>query len=303
MTVMGDSHPIETSVGERAGLPRVSVIIPAYNEEQSIAGVLRQMRALPFNPEIIVVDDGSRDRTGEIAAAEGARVLCHPINRGYGAALRTGIRAATGDLVAFIDADGQHEAGDLARLVEHITRHGYDMVVGARPWNSGAWHRNLANWIYNRFASYITGTRVQDLNSGLRVIRASLVKSMCYLLPNTFSASTTMTLAVARGGFGTDWVPIHVKPRIGKSKISLLRDGARFFVIMTRITMLFSPLKVLGPLGLLVAAPGFFYAIYRLLIGRNWTIPITISLTMGALILVLGLISEQIATLRLQRME
>ena len=283
-------------------LPLVSVVLPAYNEAKVIGTVLQDISALPINLDLIVVDDGSTDDTAAIAREHGARVVSHPANRGNGAAVRTGIRAATGDIIVFMDADGQHNPKDIVRLVNEMDC--YDMVVGARHWNSGVWYRNIANSIYKGFASYITGFHVKDLTSGFRAIRASLAKSICYLLPNTYSYPTTMTLSIARGGYGIKYIPIEVQERsAGSSKISLLRDGMRFFVIMAKITTLFSPLKVFGPIGLMVALPGLIYAIYRLIIGRAWTIPITVTLTMGTLILVLGLISEQIATLRLQDME
>lgn len=282
---------------------KVSIVMPAYNEAEAIGDVLDAVFALELPElEVIVVDDGSHDRTGEVARAKGARVIRHPYNRGNGAAVRSGIRAAMGDIVVIMDADGQHDPADIPRLLEKMDS--YDMAVGARPPGAGAWHRNLANWVYNRFASYIAGFPILDLTSGFRAIRAPLAKSLCYLLPNTFSAPTTMTLAVARGGYGITYVPIQIRRRAaGKSKISLLRDGFRFFVLMAKVATLFSPLKVFGPMSVLVGGPGFIYAIYRLAIGKAWTIPITISLTMGALILVLGLISEQIATLRFQQME
>lgn len=282
---------------------KVSIIMPAYNEEEAIGRVLDELFALSLGDmEVIVVDDGSHDGSGEVARHRGAKVVRHPYNRGNGAAVRSGIRAATGDVIVIMDADGQHDPADIPRLLEKMDS--YDMVVGARPTNAGVWYRNLANRIYNGFASYIAGFPIKDLTSGFRAVRAPLAKSVCYLLPNTFSAPTTMTLTVARGGYGIAYVPIQIRRRAGgKSKISLLRDGFRFFVLMAKVATLFSPLKVFGPLSILVGGPGFFYAIYRLAVGRAWTIPITISLTMGALILVLGLISEQIATLRFQHME
>ena len=280
----------------------VSVVIPAYQESKAIGNVLREISDLPLNLELIVVDDGSTDDTAMIAREHGAHVISHPTNRGNGAAIRTGIRAANGDIIVFMDADGQHDPKDIVRLVAEMDR--YDMVVGARSWNSGVWHRNIANSIYRGFASYITGFHVKDLTSGFRAVRAPLARSICYLLPNTYSYPTTMTLSVARCGYGIKYIPIEVQRRAaGSSKISLLRDGMRFFVIMAKITTLFSPFKVFGPIGLMTALPGLVYAIYRLIVGKAWTIPITISLTMGTLILVLGLVSEQIAMLRMQGME
>lgn len=301
-SVSGMGGNVEVSKLEGPTAPLVSVVLPAYNEAGTIGQVLEEIRGLPLNLEMIVVDDGSSDSTADVAREYASRVISHPANRGNGAAVRTGIRAATGSVIVLMDADGQHDPRDIILLVEEMAR--YDMVVGARSWNSGTMPRNIANLIYRWFASYITGFRVKDLTSGFRAIRASLAKSMCYLLPNTYSYPTTMTLSVARAGYGIKYVPIVVsRRRAGSSNIAILRDGIRFFVIMAKIATLFSPLKVFGPIGVMVALPGVVYAIYRLFIGRAWTIPIIISLTMGALILVLGLISEQIATLRLQNME
>lgn len=280
---------------------RLTVILPAYNEAKIIAQVVAGIRQIYTNPEeveVLVIDDGSTDGTGEVAASAGARVLRHPYNKGNGAAVKTGIRSARGEVLVMMDADGQHGPADIERLVAPIAE--YDMVVGARLKGSQQWHRRLANSVYNAFASYLTSFPIQDLTSGFRAIKRSLALQFCYLLPNTFSYPTTLTMAVVRGGYSLRYVKIETAPRVGHSKIRLLQDGLRFPLIMIKIATLFNPLKVFLPLGLLTFLPGVLYAIYRLFIGERWTIPIVISVSVGAAILSLGLISQQIALLRLQ---
>jgi glycosyltransferase involved in cell wall biosynthesis len=202
-----------------------------------------------------------------------------------------------------MDGDGQHDAADIPRLVAPIVEDGYDMVVGARVKGSQEWHRQLANSFYNRFASYLTGFHIKDLTSGFRGIRRKLAVQFCYLLPNTFSYPTTLTIAVVRAGYSLKYEPIRTARRVGKSKIKLLRDGARFLVIMTKIAALFSPMKVFLPAGLAIFLPGFCYAIYKLIIGSRWTVPIVISVSVGTLIVMIGLLAEQIALLRFQQID
>jgi glycosyltransferase involved in cell wall biosynthesis len=282
----------------------LSVILPAYNEAQVIGHVVEGIRRLypaAEEIEILVVDDGSTDGTADVAAAAGARVIRHPYNKGNGAAIKSGIRNARGGVLVMMDADGQHDPADIARLVADIGE--YDMVVGARAKGSQQWHRWLANSVYNAFASYLTGFRIRDLTSGFRAVKRRLALRFCYLLPNTFSYPTTLTMAVVRAGHNLKYVEITAARRLGKSKIRLLRDGTRFLVIMVRIATLFSPLKVFLPLGLLTFLPGVFYAAYRLVVGERWTIPIVISVSVGAVVISLGLISEQIALLRMQHID
>ena len=283
----------------------ISVVIPAYNEAAVIGKVVSQIQAALEDRrfEVLVVDDGSDDDTALIAAEAGARVIRQPYNKGNGAAVKAGIRAAQGKVIVLIDGDGQHDAADIPRLVAPIVEQGYDMVVGARVRGSQAWHRQLANTVYNYFASYLTGFGIKDLTSGFRAIRRKLAVQFCYLLPNTFSYPTTLTIAVIRAGYNLKYEPIHAARRVGKSKIKLLRDGLRFLVIMIKIATLFSPLKIFLPIGLAVFAPGFVYAIYKLIIGSRWTIPIVISVSVGTLIVMLGLIAEQITSLRFQHID
>ena len=282
----------------------LSIIMPAYNEAEIVGQVVEDIRRHCPDPdavEVLVVDDGSTDNTSEAAVAAGARVIRHPYNKGNGAAIKTGIRAARGETLVMMDADGQHAPADIERLVTSIGE--YDMVVGARSGTDQQYHRRLANWLYNLLASYLAGFPIRDLTSGFRAIRRDLALSFCYLLPNTFSYPTTLTLAMVKAGYSLKYEPIRVGRRVGKSKIKLLRDGVRFLLIMARIITLFSPLKVFLPVGLAVFLPGFFYAIYKLIIHRPWTLPIVISVSIGTLIVMLGLISEQIALLRMGQID
>lgn len=283
----------------------LTVLLPAYNEDPAIGHVVAGIRNIypdPAKAEILVVDDGSKDETAATAKAAGARVERHPYNKGNGAAIKTGIRAARGDVIVMMDADGQHDPQDIARLLVPIQQ-GYDMVVGARGRGSQKWHRLLANTVYNALSSYLVNFDIKDLTSGFRAIRRDLAVQFCYLLPNTFSYPTTLTMAVVKAGYNLKYVEIHAADRMGKSKIKLFRDGVRFLLIMTRIAVVFSPLKVFLPTGLLVGIPGFLYAIYKLLIGRPWTLPIVISISVGVLIITMGLLAEQIALLRMQHID
>lgn len=204
--------------------------------------------------------------------------------------------------MVLMDGDGQHDSEDILRLLEHIPA--YEMVVGARtPESDGELHRNLANRLYNMIASYLVGSRVDDLTSGFRAIRGDIAKKVVYLFPNGYSSPSTCTIALFRSGYSVKYVPIKASARVGKSKIKLLRDGLGFLLILARIGALFVPLKIFLPIAFVVFLPGFVYAIYRLMMGWPWTLPIVISVTAGLLIFVLGLISEQIALLRMTRLE
>ncbi len=284
---------------------QLTILLPAFHEERIIGHVVNGIREIypdSSEVEILVVDDGSDDGTARAASEADARVIGHPYNKGNGAAIKTGIRAARGDVIVMMDADGQHDPNDIPRLVAPINQ-GYDMVVGARGRGSQAWHRLLANTVYNALSSYLADFRIQDLTSGFRAIRRDLAQQFCYLLPNTFSYPTTLTMAIVRAGYSLAYVEIHASPRVGKSKIRLFHDGARFLVIMTRIAVLFSPLKVFLPIGSLIAGPGVLYALYKLLIQRPWTIPIVVSISVGVLIIMMGLLAEQIALLRMQHID
>lgn len=288
-------------------MKKVSIIIPACNEEavigdlvRSIAAELPQGRHLLY--EVLVVDDGSTDRTAEVAAAAGARVVRHPYNIGNGAAVKTGMRNARGEVFVMMDGDGQHKPADILRLVEPLDR--FDMVVGARTRGSQASvHRDLANRVYNLFASYVTGRRIEDLTSGFRAIRGDVARKFVYLLPNTFSYPTTITLGVLRAGHSLLYVPIQARPRVGKSKIKLLKDGSRFFLIITRIATFFAPLKIFIPLSLGIFLMGAAYYAYTYFTRHQLSNMVMLLWVLSALMFCLGLISEQITQLRFDRTE
>lgn len=283
---------------------KVSVVIPAFNEEQVIGSVVRQtiqvLESCQLDYELIVVDDGSTDGTSRVASQAGATVLCHPYNIGNGAAIKRGIRYATGDTVIFMDGDGQHDPNDIPRLLDYVSQ--YELVVGARTRESeGQLHRNLANRLYNFLASYIVGYKVLDLTSGFRAVNGDVAREIMGMFPNGYSYPSTCTIAVFRSGYSVKYVPIEAVARIGRSKIKLLRDGIGFLLILVRIGVVFTPLRIFLPIASSVFLPGFFYAIYKLFVGRPWTLPIVVSLTGGLLIFSLGLIAEQVALLRMHR--
>ena len=216
----------------------VSIIIPAYNEAKSIGKVISDIKALHHDFEVIVVDDGSSDGTEAVATNAGALVYRHPYNIGNGAAIKSGIRIASGRTLVFMDADGQHNPEDLNKLIEYIPE--FDMVVGARPKGGQAsWVRALGNRIYNRLASYVTNFCIQDLTSGFRAIKSDIAHNLLYLLPNTYSYPTTLTLGVLRTGKSVKYVPVKRQARkMGKSEIKIVRDGVRFFMIIIKICIL-----------------------------------------------------------------
>ncbi len=287
--------------------PAVSVIIPAYNEAsvigEIVSRVFRTLELAEHDFEVVVVDDGSEDETAHVAQAAGAYVIRHPYNVGNGAAVKSGIRKAKGTILVMMDGDGQHSPEDIPRLLEFITS--YDMVVGARTRESEtAPPRALANTIYNLFASYACGHRIEDLTSGFRVIRADVARGFVYLLPNTYSYPSTITMAVIRAGHSLRYVPIKAGRRTGHSKIRPLRDGIRFLMIILRIAVFFSPLRVFVPMSLLLFALGLSWYIYSVfLAGRPFPPTSIVVLLTSVIIFFMGLISEQIAQLRHERTE
>jgi glycosyltransferase involved in cell wall biosynthesis len=284
----------------------LSVVIPAKDEAINLGALLAEVRralaALPgLRSEVIVVDDGSTDATAAIAADAGARVVRHAESLGNGAAVKRGIREAAHAWILLLDGDGQHPPGAIPDLVALAERH--DMVVGSRGGRGGAAHRNAANRVYNALASYVTGRTIPDLTSGFRLVRADVLKGFVYLLPNTFSYPTTITLAMLRGGYSVAFCPFDVRPRVGKSHINLLRDGSRFFLIILRIATFVAPLRVFGPAALAVAALGVGWYLYTYLTAGRFTNMAVLMLIQASLIFGLGLVSEQIAALRFDRVD
>ena len=283
----------------------VSIIIPVYREAENIADIILRTRkvidALDCSYEIIVVDDGSDDGTGEKAAGAGARVISHPYNIGNGAAVKTGIRNARGEVLVILDGDGQHAPEDIPQLLEKLGT--YDMVVGARTRGSEtSFHRNIVNKIYNWFATYMCKRRIEDLTSGFRAIKAEVARRFVYLLPNTFSYPTTITMAVVRSGFSLAYFPIKTSRRKGKSKISLFNDGARFFLIIIKIATLFSPMRVFLPVSVLMFLTGLGYGLFKIFIlGTRYGPTSAMLMTVAVLIFMVGLVSDQVAQLRFDR--
>jgi glycosyltransferase involved in cell wall biosynthesis len=282
---------------------RVSVVMPAFNEDTVIQDVLRRVIQLQIADEILVVDDGSSDRTADAAAAvAGVTVIRHPYNIGNGAAVKSGIRVATGDIVVLMDADGQHPPEEVPNLLQHLDP--YDMVVGARSAGSeSALSRSIANRVFNFYSSYIVGYDVPDLTSGFRALRASVAKSFVYLLPNQFSYPTTLTIAFFRAGYAVKYQPFASPARVGRSKIRPLRDGFRFLLTITRLGVLFVPLKIFLPISLFLTTTGMGYVLLELANSRRFSGFGGLIATIGVFTFLLGLVSEQIALLRLVNSE
>lgn len=279
---------------------KFSIIVPVFNEAENLGRLLERLEAaMPEESEILVIDDGSTDGSGEIAKAKGARVIRHPYNIGNGAAVKTGIRAARGATLILMDGDGQHPPEDIPRLVAAAA--GYDMVVGARAKGS-RWrmHRYLANWIFNRIASYVTKFTVKDLTSGFRLLRREYALRFIDLLPNEFSYPSTLTLAFLRSGLTIKYIPVHSLYRSGQSKISLVSDGLRFLLIIAKIATLFAPLRVFLPVSGFFFLAGAGYYVYTYVTEGRFTNMAVFLLTTAVIIFMMGLVSEQIAIFRME---
>jgi glycosyltransferase involved in cell wall biosynthesis len=279
----------------------ISIIIPVFNEAGKLQELLKNIRALRLvSSEIIVIDDGSTDGSADAAMAGGANVIRHPYNIGNGAAIKSGIRAARGRFLVFMDGDGQHRPEDIPKLIAESRN--YHMVVGARAKGSKRRvHRYAANVVYNLLASYVTRFKVKDLTSGFRLLSRLDAVRFIDLLPNTFSYPTTLTLAFLRSGLTIKYVPIQTLYRAGQSKISLVTDGVRFLLIITKIATLFSPFRVFLPVSLFFFFCGIANYTYTFVTQHRFTNMSVFLLTTAVIIFMLGLISEQIALLRMER--
>lgn len=278
-------------------MTKFSVVIPAKNESSTIGRVVKAARELAGCGEVIVVDDGSVDGTGRAASDEGAKVICHPYSKGNGASIKSGARAASQDIIVFLDADGQHNPENIPHILEKIEQ-GYDMVVGARQAGSQAnVGRGLANKFYNKLASYMAGQEVEDLTSGFRAAKRNRFLEFINLLPNGFSYPTTSTMAFFRAGYSVGYVPIHADRREGKSHIKPLQDGVRFLLIIFKIGTLYSPLKLFAPISLALLLTGVSYYAYTFLTMGRFTNMSALLLTTSLIIFMVGLVSEQITAL------
>lgn len=271
----------------------VSIVIPAFDEELGIGPVVERVRALRSWAEVLVVDDGSRDRTAEVAAAAGARVVRHPYNKGNGAAVKTGIRAARGELVLLMDADGQHDPDDVLRVLEPLDLH--DLVVGARSSRDQTATRALGNWVFTRLASWLTGRPIPDLTSGFRAARRERLLEILHLLPNGFSYPTTSCLALLKAGHNVTFVPITARRRVGRSKIRVLQDGTKFLLIIFKIVTLYSPLRVFFPIAAASFLLGAAYGLWNVVAHGKIPMGSALLIQLAVVVFLFGLISEQIA--------
>ncbi len=275
----------------------LTIVIPAKNESGAIGTVVSTALERFPDAEIVVVNDGSDDDTASVAAAAGAKVISHPESLGNGAAVKSGARAATRDVIAFMDGDGQHDARELEPLIRRLEE-GYDMAIGARDTGSHAnMGRLFANGLYNGIASLMSGRKILDLTSGFRVARAEKFRQFLYLLPNGFSYPTTITMAFLRSGYPIIFEPISAAERVGKSHIRPLRDGVRFLVIIFKIATLYSPLKIFLPASALFFTTGVGYYAYTYLASGRFTNMSMLLFSASVIIFLIGLISEQITAL------
>lgn len=275
----------------------VSIVIPACNESGAIGEVVHALKSAASWHEIIVIDDGSTDDTGARAQAAGARVIRHPYNKGNGAAVKSGIRAAAGEFVLIIDGDGQHQPTDAMRLVARLGE--YDLVVGARSKETQAGStRRWGNAALNRLASFLTERDIPDLTSGFRAARRSCLDEFLPLLPNGFSTPTTTTLAFLKAGYSVAFEPVEAKPRVGTSKIRLSRDGPKFLLMVLRVITIFSPLRVFLPVAALSFALGAGYGVFTIITELHVTNSSVLLIMFAVIVFLVGLISEQITALR-----
>ncbi|HWG10375.1 MAG TPA: glycosyltransferase family 2 protein [Rhodanobacteraceae bacterium] len=279
----------------------LSIILPAKNEAAALASLLPALRAAQPQAEIIVSDDGSTDRTRELCAEHDVRCVSAPYSMGNGAAIKRGARAATGDVLVFMDADGQHDPADVARLLAKLDE-GYDMVVGARDWSGQAGvGRGIANTFYNWLASRMTEHRIDDLTSGFRAARADKFREFLHLLPNGFSYPTTSTMAFFRSAFPVAYVPIKAAERVGTSHIKPVRDGLRFLIIIFKIATLYAPLKLFVPAAVAFFALGWGYWLYTFLQFHRLSLISVALWSASVIIFLIGLVSEQITALTYRR--
>lgn len=277
---------------------KVSVILPVFNEAETIGDLVLKIKDLYPDYEVIVINDGSTDNSAELAKKAGAIVYSHPYNIGNGAAIKSGMRVASGDVLVFMDGDGQHDPADIAGLLKYMPD--YDMVVGARSIkNHASFGRALGNNLYNWLASYVAKFYIKDLTSGFRAIKSKIAKNFLNLIPNTYSYPTTLTLSVLRSGWAVKYVPIEIKARkTGKSSIKFYKDGVRFFMIITKICTLYSPLRIFLPVSFVIFMFGLSNSIYTLIVHKRFTNMSALLLLTSIIIFMMGLISEQICQMR-----
>ena len=281
----------------------ISIIIPAKNEADGLSAMLPDLKELHPKAEIIVINDGSEDNTVEICEQHKVKCLSHPYSKGNGASIKTGARNASNDIIVFMDGDGQHKSKDITRLLDKYSM-GFDLVVGARSNASQATvFRRIANNIYNKLASLMTGYKIEDLTSGFRVVNRNKFLKFLYLLPNGFSYPTTSTMAFFRSGYSVAYVPIEADKRRGESHIRLIRDGVRFFTIILKVGALFSPMRLFLPISTLFFLSGLIYYFYTFITTGRFTNMVALLFIASLFTFLMGIISEQISSLHYRHMD
>lgn len=281
--------------------PELSVIIPIYNElgviEAPLNELIKGFKNMPIHVEMLLIDDGSTDGWKPVIEEDWVKLIRHPVNMGNGAAVKTGIRQSKAEHCLVMDGDGQHQFKDVQKLIDGLEE--YSLVVGARDFgSSGSAHRNFANQLYSKLASYVADFEIQDLTSGMRAFRKKPVMEIIHLFPNRFSCPTTMTLGMIRLGYPVKYEPIDVLAREGSSKIKLAHDGINFLLIIMKITTLFSPLKIFIPVSLFVGAIGLVTYLYVLLVAHRFSQWSVVLLTNAVTIFMIGLVAEEISQLK-----
>ena len=278
----------------------VSIVLPALNEEKALEQLLPELRKLYPTYEVLVIDDGSTDSTKSICINNKVKVLSHPYPMGNGAAIKSGARHASGDILVFMDADGQHNPKDIKLLIDKLINKQYDMVVGARVLSThSSLMKRTGNWFYNRFASMMTGHNIRDLTSGFRAVKADIFMKFLYLLPNGFSYPTTSTMAFFRSAHPVGYITIHagIRQKDTHSNINICKDGVRFFVIILKIGALFSPMRLFFPLSILVFLIGITYYAYTFITENRFTNMSALLMISSLMIFLIGILSEQISSL------
>lgn len=278
----------------------LSIVLPAKNEAVNLASHLNEIRSTYPDAELILVNDGSTDDTAAIARDCGALVVDHPYSMGNGAAIKSGARKASRKYLLFMDADGQHQPADIAKMIETLGQ-GYKMVIGARnPATQASKPRRVMNFIYNKIASVMTGFNIKDLTSGFRIVEAKYFRQFLYLLPNGFSYPTTITMAFLRSGLPIEFVWIEAKQRSGKSNIKLFQDGIRFFIIILKVGALFSPMRLFLPISAGIFMTGVGYYAFTYITQNRFTNMSAVLFLASLIIFLIGIIGEQISSLHYQ---
>ena len=278
---------------------KISIIVPAYNEEDAIRSGLEKFIELGYHKkhELIYINDGSTDKTADIIREFPVKLYNHNVNKGYGAALKTGIRKATGDKVIILDSDGQHDPKYIEQLIEMLND--YDMVIGERDDQSFQVKRRQAGKnLIRRIGEYLVEQKLPDYNSGFRGFDKELLREMLHLMPNGFSLSTTSTLAYLKEGYTIGTFPIKVEERIGrKSNVKMVKDGSKTILLLFRIIMLFNPLKIFFPFSLVISFLGLGWGIAGYFIVGRFPNSAIIILVFGSMMFFIGLLADQIAML------